>query len=90
MTKTIAPSYRFLNFRTAPDEDFVYAGDSKVPILGYGEVDIQIRGPKGKLQVLRLYDVTYCEGFAANLVSFHQLRKLGYWWDTRPQFNCLR
>lgn len=81
---------RFLHFQTAPVGDFVWAGDSKVPILGYGNVDIQIQGPKRKLQILRLYDVAYCENFAANLVSFYQLRKQGYWWDTRPQHNCLR
>jgi hypothetical protein len=81
---------RFINFRTAPDGEFVWAGDSKVPILGYGEVDIQVRGAKRKLQVLRLYDVAFCEGFAANLVSFQQLRRQGYWWDTRPHYNCLR
>ena len=81
---------RFLNFRQAPDGDFVWAGDSKVPILGYGDIDIQVVGLKKKLQILRLYDVAYCEGFVANLVSFRQLRKLGYWWDSRPQYNCLR
>ena len=81
---------RFLNFRAAPYGDFVWAGDSKVAILGYGDVDIQVMGPKRKLQILRLYDVAHCEGFVANLVSFRQLRKLGYWWDTRLQYNCIR
>jgi Reverse transcriptase (RNA-dependent DNA polymerase)/GAG-pre-integrase domain len=81
---------RFIDFRTAPDGDFLWAGDSRVPILGYGDVDIQVEGPKGKLQVLRLYDAAYCENFAANLVSFRQLQKQGYWWDTRPRYNCLR
>ena len=42
----------------------MWAGDSKVAILGYGDVDIQVIGPKKKLQVFRLYDVAYCEGFA--------------------------
>jgi len=42
------------------------------------------------MQVLRLYDVAYCENFAANLVSFRQLRNQGYWWDNRPRYNCLR
>ncbi|KAF7173426.1 hypothetical protein CNMCM6106_007498 [Aspergillus hiratsukae] len=81
---------RFLNFRTAPEGDFVWAGDNKVAIHGYEDVDIQTVGPKKKLQILRLYDVAYCEGSVTNLVSFRQLRKLGYWWDTRPQYNCLR
>ena len=81
---------RFLHFRTAPAGDFVWAGDSKVAILGYGDVDIEVPGPRDKLQILRLYDVAYCPNFAANLVSFYELRKQGYWWDTRPRYNCLR
>jgi len=43
-----------------------------------------------KLLARKVYDVAYCECFAANLVSFRQLRKLGYWWDTRLQYNWLR
>jgi GAG-pre-integrase domain len=81
---------RFIDFHTAPDGDFLWAGDSRVPILGYGDVDILVEGPNGKLQVLRLYDAAYCENFAANLVSLRQLQKQDYWWDTRPRYNCLR
>ncbi|KAJ3557670.1 hypothetical protein NPX13_g9882 [Xylaria arbuscula] len=43
---------RFLNFRRAKPGDMVIAGDSAVPILGYGEVDINVQGPKG-LEVMR-------------------------------------
>jgi hypothetical protein len=69
---------RFLNFQTAPDGDFVWAGEHKVPILGYGDIDIQIRDLKGS-RIMRLFDVAYCQNFASNLVSLRQLHKQGYW-----------
>ena len=34
---------RFLNFWTARPGDFLWAGDHKVPIQGYGDVDIEIQ-----------------------------------------------
>ncbi|KAL3712549.1 hypothetical protein TMatcc_001248 [Talaromyces marneffei ATCC 18224] len=81
---------RFINFRKAQVGDFLWAGSNQVPILGYGEVDIQVHGLGGMLRILRLYNVAYCKDFVANLVSFYQLRKQGIWWDTRRGYNCLR
>jgi hypothetical protein len=80
---------RFLRFRTAPIGDFVWAGEHKVRIQGYGDVDVEIQGPKVK-RILRLFDVAFCEDFACNLVSLRQLHRHGYWWDNRPGFNHLR
>ena len=80
---------RFLNFRTADPGDFVWAGEHKVPIQGYGNLDIEVQGPKGK-RILRLYDVAFCEDFTCNLVSLRQLHKRGLWWDNRPGYNHLR
>ncbi len=69
----------FVSFQPAPHRDFLWVGKSKMSIQEYENVDIQILGLKQKLQILHLYDVAYCEGFAANLVSFQQLWKLDYW-----------
>ena len=80
---------RFINFHTAPKGDFVYAGEHQVPILGYGDVDIEIK-TRTEARILRLHDVAFCENFACNLVSLRQLRKRGIWWDTRPGQNNLR
>ena len=79
----------FLNYWSAPYRDFVWAGKSKIAIQEYGDVDIQILSPKSKLQILHLYDITYCEDFATNLVFFRQLQKLGFWWNTRVKYNYL-
>src|ERR1700735_11083 len=80
---------RFINFRTAPEADFVYAGEHHVPILGYGNVDIEVK-TRSEARIFRLFDVALCENFACNLVSFRQLRKRAIWWDTRSGQNPLR
>jgi len=56
--------------------DFVWAGEHKVAILGYGEVDIEIQGLRGK-EIFCLVEVAYCKDFACNLVSLRQLHKHG-------------
>ena len=68
---------RFLNFRVAPHGDFLWASEQKVPIQGYGDVDIAVEGPTGR-RILRLHDVAYCENFAYNLVSFRKLKRRGF------------
>ena len=80
---------RFLDYRPAPFGDFVYAGDSQVAIYGYGDVDIRVQGPQGP-SILRLRDVAHCRNFACNIVSYRQLRKRGYYWDTKGNNNHIR
>jgi hypothetical protein len=46
---------RFLHFRTSPQGDFVWAGDSKVKVLGYGDVDIETQGKR----ILRLAETRH-------------------------------
>lgn len=81
---------RFLNFKRAPEGDVLYAGDSIVKIIGYGDVDISITGARRKHQKMRLYNAAYCPNFATNLVSLRQLMSLGYYWDNHPGSQCLR
>ena len=81
---------RFNEFRTADPGDFVWAGETKVPIQGYGNVDITVKAPGARTnakKILRIRDVAYCQDFAANLVSLRQLHKMGIWWDNRPGYN---
>ena len=73
---------RFYNLRKAPRDHVIVAGNSRIPILAYGDVDLLVKGPYGPL-VLRLRHVAYCTDFQCNLVSFAKLRERGYYWDTR-------
>ena len=59
---------QFNNFTTAPEGDYLWVGDNKVPICGYGDVDICMQGPQDE-KIMRLFNVACCEGFATNLVS---------------------
>src|SRR5204863_3548650 len=77
---------RFLNYCSAQPGDFLWAGDHKVPIQRYSNVDIEIQSPTDK-RLMRLCEVVFCKNFTANLVSLCQLHKLSYWWDNRPGFN---
>ena len=85
---------RFLDFKTANPGDYVWAGERKVPINGYGTVDVIIKAPNKNQKltdkILRIRDVAFCPNFAANLVSLQQLHKRGLWWDNRPGYNHLR
>ena len=78
---------RFLNFRAAPPGDFLWAGEQKVPIQGYGDIDVELEGPGGT-SIFRVYDAAYCENFACNLISLRKLEKRGFWWDHRRK--CVR
>jgi hypothetical protein len=57
---------RLINFRAAPPGDFVWAGDSKVAVLGYGEADIEMN--YRKTNILHLCEVAFCPDLVCNLV----------------------
>ena len=54
-----------------------------VPILDYGEVDIQLTDRKSKGRILRLHNVAFCLDFATNLVSLLLLEARGIDWKHR-------
>ena len=74
---------RFSNFRKAPRGDYVLAGSTKVPILGYGEVTMQVESTKGSPKGFRLKSVAYCPEFATNIVSYDLLEERGFRWETK-------
>lgn len=78
---------RFQNFPWAPAEDYIQAGDSKVRVIDYGEVDLQLTR-RGEKHTLRLFDAAYCKGFACSVVSPRVLQKELMWWDTK--LSCIR
>jgi hypothetical protein len=60
-----------------------------VPILGYGDVHLQVTRPNGSKGTIRLKDVAFCTDFNTNLVSFDLLQKKGYYWDNKGDNNFL-
>jgi hypothetical protein len=64
---------RFSDFRNASRGDYLLAGASEVPILGYRNVDLRITKENGKKGILRLKEVTFCPDFVTNIVSFRLL-----------------
>ena len=75
---------RFEDFKKAPRNQYIVAGRSYVPILGYGRVTLTVQGTTGPRR-LRLQGVAYCQDFQCNLVSFDRLKEAGYYWDTRKE-----
>jgi hypothetical protein len=57
----------FINYQPAIHGNFIWASNHKVAILGYGEVNIEIQGPRGK-EIFCLVKVAYYKDFAYNLV----------------------
>ena len=60
-----------------------------MPILGYGDVTVQVTKPDKSKGILRLKDVAFCTDFNTNLVSFRLLQKRGYYWDNKGDNNLL-
>jgi hypothetical protein len=87
-----------LEFAILPDSQFpdrttgdrLFAGDRKLAIKGYGEVDICLQNAIGNKLLLRLDNVAFVPEIATTLVSLRPLRARGIWWDTRPQTTVLR
>ena len=84
---------KFNNFCKTPTGHYALCGSGTVPILGYGEIDIELssqstKNPKRKL--LRLHNVAYCPQFPTNLVSLSKLEERGMDWCHRTREIRLR
>jgi hypothetical protein len=80
---------RFRNLKKDPRNEYVIAGNSEVPILAYGDVDLRVTRPNGSKGTLRLKGVAFCTDFNPNLISFDLLQKKGYCWDNKGDNNFL-
>ncbi|KAF4435725.1 putative retrotransposon HobS hobase [Fusarium austroafricanum] len=81
---------RFISLESAQYGEGVYAGSTWLPILGYGEVQINVVNLQNELQPFTLSRVAYCPDIGTNLVSLGKLRQIGYWWDQKKQRNIIR
>ncbi len=78
----------FLNFYSAQSDNFFWTNDHKISIQKYDNINIEIQSQKSdNKKFMRFYDIAFCKNFTVNLMSFHQLHKLNYWWDNRSEFN---
>jgi hypothetical protein len=77
---------RFSEFRKAHPDDTIYAGDSIVPIEGWGSIRIVVKTPTLlKYRTLDLHDVAYIPSFNTNIVALHRLMKQNVHWDTKKE-----
>jgi hypothetical protein len=74
---------RFYDFQRAPLGHHAVCGSSSVIIQGYGEVEITLTSPKGRIRKFRLHNVAYCPDFPTNLVSLRLLKARGIDWSYR-------
>jgi hypothetical protein len=80
-------SKRLTSYRPV-EEEFVWSGNTKVPILGYGTMKAYGTHPITLLQVeLELENTVYIPTFHTSLISMKKLRKQGYKWD--QDIDCL-
>jgi len=79
---------RLRNFRAATYGESIFAGDTEVPILGWGTATVRLKTPSGRKIPLALSEVAHCEGFKTNLVSLRRLNHLGYYFHNKD--NTLR
>jgi hypothetical protein len=67
---------RFSKFRKAYSDNTIYAGDSIVPIKGWGSVRIIVKTlTLLKYRILNLYNIAYIPFFNTNIVALYRLIK---------------
>jgi hypothetical protein len=71
---------RVYGFRRPTPRDYIWAGNLKVWIKGYGSIDLTLKNNNNnKATKVTLQDVAICPDLLCNLVSFRLLRHKGIW-----------
>jgi hypothetical protein len=72
---------RFTNYTEAESNDFLIAGNSIVPILGYGTATVYARAPDNSdIHTIRLQNAAYAPTFHTSLISLRRALKGGVRW----------
>ena len=71
---------RFATFTPASEDDLLYAGNTVVPIEGFGSVDITIQTPAGP-RLIELQHTALISSFHTSVVSLKCLVAKGVYWD---------
>ena len=80
---------RMTNLRAPMPGDYIWAGNTRVWIQGYGTVQVRTKGYHAE-QSIQLNNVALCPDILCNLVSFRLLRQQGIWWDNKSEPTMLR
>src|SRR5882762_9007280 len=70
---------RFRTYRTAYEGDFLWSGNTKVPVAGYGTMVTYGTHPLTSRRVeIKVEDAVHAPTFHTSLVSLRKMRKKGY------------
>src|SRR5204862_4625650 len=72
----------FQTFHPAIEENFIYAGNTVVPIEGFGHIMATIQAPEGPRQI-ELKDVAYIPSFHTTVASLEKFVSKDVYWDTK-------
>jgi hypothetical protein len=73
---------RFRTYRIAHEGDFLWSGNTKVPVAGYGTMVTYGTNPLTSRRVeIKVEDAVHAPTFHTSLVSLRKMRKKGYKWD---------
>jgi hypothetical protein len=68
------------NLRPATEDDFLYAGNTVIPIEGFGSVDINVKIPSGSATIT-LLDTALVPSFHTSVVSMDKFLAKKVYWD---------
>jgi hypothetical protein len=71
---------RFASFTPASEDDLLYAGNTIVPIEGFGPIDVTIQTPNGP-KLIELQNTALISSFHTSVVSLKRMVAKGVYWD---------
>lgn len=70
---------RFIDFVEPTSDEYVFAGDSRIPVEGRGTVKISVNGPDGASRQFTLLNVAFLPHLHTSIVSEDLLERKGFW-----------
>jgi hypothetical protein len=71
---------RFYNFVPASEDDLLYAGNTVIPIEGFGSVDVTVQTPSGP-KLIELQHTALVTSFHTSVVSLKRIVSKRVYWD---------
>jgi hypothetical protein len=75
---------RFHDFRPAAEDDFLIAGNTTIPIMGFGSVNVTVwsNRKKNKTRTITLLDMAFVPSFHVNIASLRKFYYRNAFWNT--------